>query len=88
MKRACRGAARRLEQRGERTTETARLSDAVESLRRDVAGLLDRVQKAEVRSGSATAAKSTGAASPRPSKQASKKAGKKGKAPPPRRRGL
>jgi len=85
VKRACRGAARRLEQRGERTTETARLSDAVESLRRDVAGLLDRVQKAEVRSGPVKSATLSSAPS---SKKAAKKAGKKANARRPRRRGL
>src|SRR5204862_93708 len=50
-KRACRVAARRLEQRSERTSEVAKLSDAVESLRRVNADLLTRLPKLEARLG-------------------------------------
>lgn len=47
VKRACRGAIARLGKRAERTTEVARLSDAVETLRREVARLADEVRRAE-----------------------------------------
>ena len=55
VKRACRAAARRLEARSERTAEVSRLSDAVESLRREVASLSDRLRKAEAGTPSAGA---------------------------------
>ena len=80
VKRACRGAARRLEQRADRTTETARLSDVVESLRRDVAGLVDRLQKTEARQGGGASTKAKGPS--KPSQATPKPAGKPpGKAP-------
>jgi aminopeptidase N len=64
VKRACRGAARRLEQRAERTSEVGKLSDAVETLRREVAVLSDRLRKSEARPGAGAKAKS--AAKPTP----------------------
>ena len=47
VKRACRAAMLRIGKRAERTTEVARLSDAVETLRREVAGLHDKLRKFE-----------------------------------------
>jgi HEAT repeat protein len=47
VRRACRAACRRLEQRAERAPELAKLADGVEALRGEVAKLLDRVQRLE-----------------------------------------
>ncbi len=47
VKRACRAAARRLEQGAARTSETARLSDAVETVRRENGELKSRLERLE-----------------------------------------
>ncbi|HVG93492.1 MAG TPA: M1 family aminopeptidase [Planctomycetota bacterium] len=47
VRRGCRAACRRLEQRAERAPELAKLADGVEALRGEVAKLLDRVQRLE-----------------------------------------
>jgi hypothetical protein len=79
VKRACRAAVRRLEQRSERTAEVSKLSDAVESLRREVASLGDRLRKAE-------AVRGPGRKPVAPVKSAEKSAAKKASAKPPKRR--
>lgn len=60
VRRASRATARRLEQRADRATEVARLSDSVESLRRQNADVLARLQKLEARLGSKPAEKPAG----------------------------
>mgnify|MGYP003375261623 CR=1 FL=1 len=77
VRRACRGAARRLEQRVERTTETAKLADAVETLRRKAGGLEDRLERLEARLGVKAPAKPVGKAASKAPK-ATKSPGKGG----------
>ncbi len=74
VRRACRGAARRLEQRVERTTETAKLADGVETLRREAGELKGRLEKLEARLGG----RAPGKAAPKAGKPAPAKATRKG----------
>jgi aminopeptidase N len=54
IRRGARTAARRLEQQAERTAEVARLSDALDALRRQAADLATRLEKLEVRANGAS----------------------------------
>ena len=69
VKRACRAAARRVEQGATRTQETARLSDAVETLRRDNGELKTRLEKLETLLPKTKAPKLKPAAKAKPAKK-------------------
>jgi hypothetical protein len=62
VKRACRAAARRIEQRSERTSEVARLADTVDAMRKDIATLADMIRAFEARADGRPAARGTPAA--------------------------
>jgi aminopeptidase N len=85
IRRGARTAARRLEKGAERTAEVARLSDALDLLRRQAADLASRLEKLEARTNGAhpaggAKAKGAKAGEPRPARKAAPR-GKSGKRP-------
>jgi aminopeptidase N len=71
VRRACRAAARRLDAVADRSTELARLSDAVEALRRQAAELSTKVERLEAKAGMGP--KPTAAAKAAPKKKPARK---------------